>query len=120
MFRQRQGTRPERVAKRRVNPVVWQLRRLFGFLQPYRWQLAVGVGAVMIPSDLTLALPALSRDLFDQMFAARDQLITGANLNRIALILIAIFLTQATFNFVRVYYLSLVGEGVVADLRKAL
>lgn len=120
MFRQRQGTRPERVAKRRGLPDVRQLRRLFGFVQPYRWQLAVGVGAVMVASGLTLALPVLSRDLFNQAFAARDQLITGANLNRITLILIAIFVTQAIFNFVRVYYLSLVGEGVVADLRKAL
>ena len=84
-----------------------QLRRLFGFVQPYRWQLAVGVGAVMVASGLTLALPVLSRDLFNQAFAARDQLITGANLNRITLILIAIFVTQAIFNFVRVYYLSL-------------
>jgi ATP-binding cassette, subfamily B, bacterial MsbA len=45
---------------------------------------------------------------------------TPGDLNRIALVLFAVFVVQALFNFVRVFQLGYVGEAVVADLRKAL
>jgi subfamily B ATP-binding cassette protein MsbA len=101
-------------------PDLRQLRRLFGYTRPYRRALAIGVGAVIVASSLTLALPLLSRDLFNNAFANVGGLASFAGLDRIALLLIAVFVTQALFNFLRVYTLALVGEGVVADLRKGL
>lgn len=69
---------------------------------------------------LTLALPLLARDLFNRAFEARGTLPQSADLNRIALLLLGVFALQALFNFLRIYLLGLVGEGVVADLRKKL
>ena len=97
-----------------------QARRLFSFTRPYRWRLFAGVVAVIIASGFQLAFPLLTRDLFNNAFGTIGSGGAAASLNRIALVLIAIFLLQAGFNFMRVYLLGLVGEGVVADLRKAL
>lgn len=43
-----------------------------------------------------------------------------SELDRFALILIGVFLLQAGFNFLRSYWLAIAGEGVVADLRRAV
>ena len=99
---------------------VKQLRRLFSYTRPYRWQLALGVVAVIISSAIQLAFPLLTRDLFNTAFEAIGDGFARANLDRLTLVLIAIFALQAGFNFIRTYFLGLVGEGVVADLRKAL
>jgi subfamily B ATP-binding cassette protein MsbA len=104
----------------RDTPDLRQLRRLFGYTRPYRRSLAIGIGAVIVASGLTLALPVLSRDLFNSAFASDGGLASLGGLDRIALLLIAVFVTQALVNFLRVYTLALVGEGVVADLRKGL
>jgi subfamily B ATP-binding cassette protein MsbA len=97
-----------------------QLRRLLALTSPYRTQLLVGMGAVVIAGLLGLALPLLARDLFNRAFEARGALPQLPDLSRITLLLVGIFLVQALFNFLRVYLLGLVGEGVVADLRKQL
>ena len=95
---------------------VGQLKRLFALTRPYRSQLAIGVVAVAVAGLLTLALPLLARDLFNSAFGSGG----GAAINRIALQLLGLFVLQSVFNFLRVYLLGLVGEGVVADLRKQL
>lgn len=97
---------------------VGQLRRLAGFLQPYRLSLGLGVAAVVVAGGLQLAFPLLIRDLFNEAFVAEIQ--SAAGLNSIILILVGIFVLQAIFNFGRVYYLGIVGEGVVADLRRSV
>jgi ATP-binding cassette, subfamily B, bacterial MsbA len=45
---------------------------------------------------------------------------TAADLDRIALVLIAVFAINAVTSYVRVYQLAYVGEGVVADLRRSV
>jgi subfamily B ATP-binding cassette protein MsbA len=41
-------------------------------------------------------------------------------LDRIALLLLAVFAVQGVFNYLRVYGLAVVGEGVVSDLRRSV
>ncbi|HKI58151.1 MAG TPA: ABC transporter transmembrane domain-containing protein [Trueperaceae bacterium] len=94
-----------------------QLRRLLGFARPYRVRLVVGIIAVGVASALGLAFPLLIRDLFNTAF---DPQAAHAGLNRIALTLFGLFVGQAGFNYVRTYNLGLVGEALVADMRKAL
>ena len=94
-----------------------QLRRLLGFARPYRVRLLVGIVAVSISSAFGLAFPLLIRDLFNTAFGSDAG---SAGLNRIALLLFGLFVLQAGFNYVRTYNLGLVGEALVADLRKAL
>jgi len=94
-----------------------QLRRLLGFTRPYRVRLVVGIVAVGVSSAFGLAFPLLIRDLFNTAFG---QHAASAGLSRIALMLFGLFAAQAVFNFLRTYNLGLVGEALVADLRKAL
>lgn len=98
-----------------------QLRRLFGYTKPYRLQLAVGIFAVVVAGGLGLLFPIITGNLFNTAFAganAAESLVQ--NLNRIGVLLVGVFIFQAIFNYLRVYMLAQVGEGVVADLRKSL
>jgi subfamily B ATP-binding cassette protein MsbA len=72
---------------------------------------------VVIASALGLVFPRIMGTLVD---TALDRVggDTGS-LDRIALLLIGVFLAQAAFNFLRTYYLAAMGEGIVADLRTA-
>jgi subfamily B ATP-binding cassette protein MsbA len=91
--------------------------------RPYRAQLIVALLATLIAGLVQLAFPLLARELFNEAFAGTGGGAASAALaapGRIALTLVAIFVAQAGFNFLRVWFLGLVGEGVVADLRKRL
>jgi subfamily B ATP-binding cassette protein MsbA len=97
-----------------------QLWRLLTFTRPYKWQLTLGLVSVVVASALQLAFPLLTRELFNNAFHNSGSNFDPSNINRVALTLIILFLSQAGFNFSRIYFLGLVGEGVVADLRKTL
>lgn len=104
---------------------VAQLRRLGHLLAPYRVHLGVALLATFASGLVQVAFPLLTRTLFNEAFAAiggdpsqvRDPGWTSAP-GWIAAILIASFAVQAVFNYLRVWLLGIVGEGVVADLRK--
>ena len=95
-----------------------QLRRLFVFVRPYRTQLLVATLAVIVAAGLGLVFPRIMGSLVDTAIDAE----TGSTttLDQIALVLLVVFLLQAAFNYLRIYTLASVGEGVVADLRRAL
>lgn len=86
------------------------------FVKPYQRPFMVGIVAVFVSSALTLVLPQFVRVFFDTFFASG----TITQLDWIAVLLVGLFGTQAIFNYLRTYNLALVGEGVVADIRKAL
>jgi subfamily B ATP-binding cassette protein MsbA len=92
-----------------------QLRRLFRFVRPYRRHLLAAVGGVLVASILGLVFPLIMGDLVDTVVdqAAGER----TTLDRTALILLGVFLAQAAFNYIRLYFLAATGEGVVADLR---
>ncbi len=115
-----------------------QLRRLWSVTRPYRARLWFAVAATAVASLLGVAFPVIVGDLFNTAFGVQADMdftsvlrggesvangattATPADLNQIGLILAAVFLVQAAFNFIRVYQLGYVGEAVVADLRKQL
>ena len=115
-----------------------QLNRLFAFTKPYRKALIIGIISVSFASLLGLTFPIIVRELFNTAFLEEGGILANfstaattdstadsitdpmARLNLIALLLLGIFLLQAGFNYLRVFYLAKVGEGVVADLRKKL
>ena len=96
-----------------------QIRRLFVFARPYRGRIALATVAVVFASGLGLVFPRIMGDLVDSALGTIEDSST-ATLNRYALILVGVFLLQAGFNFVRSYLLAIAGEGVVADLRRAV
>ncbi len=96
-----------------------QIQRLFVFARPYRGRILAATVAVTFASGLGLVFPRIMGDLVDSALGDVEGADT-AELDRFALILVAVFLLQAGFNFLRSYLLAIAGEGVVADLRRAV
>ena len=103
---------------RREEADLGQIKRLFAYVRPYMRAFWLGLFAVTVASVLGLALPLFTRRLFNTAFV--EEIGSVAQLNELAIAIFAIFVLQAGFNYMRVYYLAIVGEGVVADLRRAL
>jgi subfamily B ATP-binding cassette protein MsbA len=93
-----------------------QFRRLMAFVRPYRGRLVLALVAIFLGSLLGLAGPYTLQFLIDAVFKQSDRQL----LNRITLILIAIFAAQSVIYFVRGYLLAFIGERVMADLRLRL
>ena len=96
-----------------------QVRRLFVFARPYRGRIIAATVAVAFASGLGLVFPRIMGDLVDSALGEVSGADT-AELDRFAIILVFVFLAQAGFNFLRSYWLAIAGEGVVADLRRAV
>ena len=78
--------------------------------------LALATLTLVLSALIGLAFPVVVRYLLDAAFVRQDRAI----LDRIALGLILLFTIQALLNYVQTYYLSAVGERVVAGLRREL
>ncbi len=89
------------------------LRQLFRYVRPYWRQMVVATVALLISSSIVLALPWAISQLVDSVFTNGDAQL----LNQIALGLLLLFVVQGIFYFVEAYFLSKVGQRVVADLR---
>ncbi|MFL6214966.1 MAG: ABC transporter ATP-binding protein [Blastocatellia bacterium] len=89
------------------------LLRLLAYAKPYRARLAVALVSLFIAGGLGLLFPLIVRWLIDAAFIERD----AARLNRLALTLIGLFITQAAFSFLRSYLLTYTGERIVTDVR---
>ena len=90
-----------------------QFRRLFQFVTPYRSRLILAMVIIALNSLLGLAGPYTLQFLIDAVFKNSNAVL----LNQITLVLVAIFLLQSVFYFLRSYLLTYVGERVMADLR---
>ncbi|MCS5601179.1 MAG: ABC transporter, partial [Paracoccus sp.] len=99
----------DRPTSRRVGA----LGALWPFVRPYRGQLAVALAALVLTSAISLVLPLAVRrvvDNFDDGAGLLDQYF-GAALAIVALL--------ALGTAARYFFVTRLGERVVADLRKA-
>lgn len=94
---------------------VSQLRRLTTFVRPYRTRLVIGTSAVVVAAGLGLVFPAIIGTLVDTALGDAGD---PDRVNVYAVALLGVFAFQAGFNYIRSYNLAIVGEGVVADLRR--
>ena len=78
--------------------------------------LALTILTLVLSALIGLAFPMVVRYLLDAAFVRQDR----AALDRIAIGLVLLFSVQALLNYVQTYYLSAVGERVVAGLRQEL
>jgi subfamily B ATP-binding cassette protein MsbA len=97
-------------------PLLPTLRRLLGYARPYRARLTLAIALLMAWTALGLVVPLGLKALLDAVFEAGDAQL----LDRLALILLALFLAQAVVGFSGGYLLDWVGERVVADIRRLL
>ena len=87
--------------------------RLLRYIRPYwRW-MAVAVFALVVSSVLGLVLPLVIRNLVDFVFVNKD----FADLNRVTVALVIVFVFQSLFTFIQQMALAYVGEHAVADIR---
>jgi subfamily B ATP-binding cassette protein MsbA len=93
-----------------------QFRRLLAFVHPYRRRLYLALSAIALGGVLGLAGPYTLQYLIDAVFQQNSPVL----LNRITLLLIAIFAAQSLLYILRAYLLAFIGERVMADLRLRL
>jgi ATP-binding cassette, subfamily B, bacterial MsbA len=97
-----------------IKAIHW--KRLFGYLKPYRGRMALAILALLVSTGFGLAFPMVIVRLLDSVTHTGS---TSA-LNRLALLLLGIFLLQAAFSFLQSNLLAVIGEHIVCDLRTAL
>jgi ATP-binding cassette subfamily B protein len=92
------------------------LRSVFPYVRPYR-RLALGwLFFLGMSSAASLTLPFAVRQMIDNGFTAAD----AASIDRYFLGLFAVAVVLAIGTALRFYFVSLLGENVVADLRRAV
>ena len=92
------------------------LRQLWPYVRPYRGLVALWLGALALSSLATLSLPVAVRFMIDRGFAGEDP----AAVDRWFLGLLAVAVLLAVATALRFFFVSLLGEKVIADLRRSL
>jgi len=92
------------------------LRRLLPFVRPYRWQVAGAAVALLCSSAATLTVPAAIRGMIDHGFDRAD----AARIGQYFLFLLAVAAVLGAATGVRYYFVTWLGERVIADIRKAV
>ena len=92
------------------------VRRLLGFLRPFRKHMAAAFVLMLIATGLTLLIPYLMKVAIDQYIAAGDQ----PGLLRISALLAGAFIALYGATAGQRYLLSWVGQRVLTNLRSAL
>jgi ABC transporter fused permease/ATP-binding protein len=90
-----------------------KVRALVGYFRPHRGKYALGLLFLFLTGLTALAFPLLIGQLVN---AATDSVL--ADIDRIAVILLVIFILQAVFSYFRIYLFVNVTENVLAALRR--
>jgi len=102
----------KRPAKRDLRP----LRKLVPYLLRYPVALSAAAVMLLIAAGATLAIPAAVREMIDLGFS-RDN---AALIDRYFLLVLGVAAVMALSSAARFYFVSWIGERVVADIRKAV
>lgn len=106
------GLEAEQAATKKLG----QLSVLAPFLRPYRLQIALAALFLLVSATGTLAIPVAIGQVIDQGFMADDL----ANINRWFWLLFLAAAVMAIGGGLRFYWVSWLGQRVVADIRKAV
>ncbi len=90
------------------------LRALWPFVRKHTGLFVAWMAALAVASAATLSLPIAFRQMIDHGFT------DGANINRAFLFLFVVAVVLALASAARFYFVSLLGEKVVSDLRQQL
>ena len=99
---------------RAVGGVPW--RRLLRYLRPHAAPFSVAIVGLLIGSGLGLLVPLVIAGLVTEVVAGGD----SAGLDRLIVGMLILFLAQSLGGLVQSYYLGVVGERIVAQLRGEL
>ncbi len=111
------ATQVEYIAQGRAKSRSLQpLKRLLPFLRPYRLRIAGALIALFCSSAATLVLPAAARNVIDKGFG--DAAVARLDQYFVPLLLAVAALAIATA--IRFYFVTWLGERVIADIRRAV
>jgi len=104
------------VPKKKITlPGLRKLLRLYSYLKPYKYEYGLGLIFLLGSSSASLVFPKLLGQLVD----LGNQGKLAQEINRIALILIAVLVAQSVFSYFRVFLFVSVAEKTLADLRQS-
>ena len=89
------------------------LRELVPFIRPYLGTLFVAMGALLLASGALLVIPVAVRYVIDSGFTSED----AASIDRYFIYLLGVVILVGLFGAARAYFLTWLGERVVADIR---
>jgi ATP-binding cassette subfamily B protein len=89
------------------------MRRLLGYLRPYRLEVAIALVAIIAASVLQLAQPWLMKVAIDRYIATGDL----RGLDRIGLAFLAILLGSFALEYVQTWILQMTGQRIMYDMR---
>ena len=89
------------------------MRRLLGYLRPYRINAALALSAIIASSMLQLAQPYLMKLAIDRYIPARDV----AGVNRITLWYLGILAGAFLLEFTQTWLLQITGQRIMFDMR---
>ena len=92
------------------------LGQLAPFLWPYRGTLLLALVALLIAAGASLVLPLAVRQMIDQGFSSSN----AAHIDRYFLLLFGVAAVLGIFTAARFYFVSWLGERVVAGVRSAV
>jgi len=95
---------------------VSEIKLLWGFLFQYKKTMVSAFIALIIASGATLLIPLAFRSMIDEGFSAEN----AGLIDRYFAILMVVAFILAVATFARHYFVSWIGERVVADIRKAV
>lgn len=92
------------------------MRRLLGYLRPYRSRVALAIAVVLLDAVAQLAGPWLTMQAIDNGIRHRDL----GYLDRVALLYLAVLLVGLGLGYLQTQIMQSVGQRVMMDLRMAL
>jgi ABC-type multidrug transport system fused ATPase/permease subunit len=99
---------------RRITGVPWA--RLFHYLRPHLAPFSIAIAGLLLGSGLALLVPLVVAGLVTAVVAGGD----AAGLDRLIAGLVILFLAQSLGGFIQAYFLGVVGERMVAQMRSEL
>lgn len=103
------------VPKKKITlPGLRKLFKLYSYIKPYKFEYGLGLLFLLGSSSASLIFPKLLGQLVD----LGNQGKLSQEINRIALILIAVLVGQSVFSYFRIFLFVRVAEKTLADLRQ--
>ena len=105
---------PEVPKKKITLPGLRKLFKLYSYIKPYKYEYGLGLLFLLGSSSASLVFPKLLGELVD----LGNQGKLAQEINRIAVILIAVLVGQSVFSYFRIFLFVRVAEKTLADLRQ--
>ena len=96
----------------------WVARRFIEYLKPYRRELYIAVGAVLMFTITQLSIPLIIRAVIDDALVAEDA--ARAMVDNLAMVFIAVVVVNYIANHIQETVVGKVAEHLLFDLRRAM